>query len=444
MREEVSVLWRLGIAWSLTMTAFGVIAPVTPLIMKDISGASKAARWQGAFTATTAASGLFLCCTVGYWSDRWGRMRLLQSWIAVFALATTCVLYADIYHSLPALWVARLPALSIAFVLLAALTSDLMTGPELLRANGYFGAVFGGSLLMGALASALLSSVISRVASLGFAVLCTCSATAIVWTVSSSKSGAVNKGLRVNSFVHAVRTINSDRLLRLLVVDFAILRVANVNMHMMFVLYASYRLGWGTLHTSISLGLSGSLGALFQFFGVRILTRYFSNVVPPTICLLCGNALLCVAFSLVTTSTAMYCVVVLSPITTVAISVMTSKVSALASEDDISGTAMGVVGSLQNLLEIFSSLLFGWLLSWVIATFQPHQLAAGLPYVANAFVHLGACALLIYAHWRYGKGRKGWETHHLMPPEDSRAVTRTADGEDAAMEERSSHSDSAT
>lgn len=409
--ETRSVLLRLCATWGCIISSWAVLGATVPLLLKDIVGPSDAAWWQGVFTSTTALSGALSCALLGYYSDKIGRLEMLLPWITAFFLSTICVVFAEVTRSVYLLWVARLPAIAVPSTILFAFATDLVQGSHVLEAHGLLGATFGVSLLAGSLTCGIIGYYVSR-----FAALCTASffATAAAFvsaTTIVAPQNVASAGVKHESFIEAVKVVRRDPLLRLIIVAFALVRVANVNSYFMFVLFTNYRLGWQTFDAAIALGLVGSLAVFWQIFGVRYIVTSHENVIPFLILTLACYPIAMVGYGLATSSAAMYAVAVFGSVAGIASSILTTKISVISAEVGISGMSLGLVGSIQNVVEVVVALAFGRLLSWSLHTYNPDDVMLGLPYFVNAGFFAMAIGMVVYAHRVYGIHRPQWVGH---------------------------------
>jgi MFS transporter, DHA1 family, tetracycline resistance protein len=418
--EARRVIYKLCLTWGFIVSSWAAIGATAPLLLKDIVGSADAAWWQGVFTATTAVSGALFCMALGYLSDKAGRLAMLLPWITAFFLSTVCVVYADVTRSVWFLWAARLPALAVPSAITFAFASDVVHGKEVLEAHGLLGATFGISLLLGSVMCGVLGRYVSRFAALcGASLLATCAAFVAASTIVpptnailSPNGGSPSSSGSARSFIDAARVVQKDPLLRLLIVAFALLRVCNVNSYFMFVLFTNFRLGWQTFDAAIALGLVGSLGVLWQLFGLKYIVQTHDNVVPFLLFSLAINPITMIGYGVATTSAGMYCVVILGSVSGIAASILTAKISVLAAECGAAGMALGLVGSVQNVVEIFASLMFGEVLAWSMRTYSPEDIGLGTPYFINAAAYACVIVLVCVAHFRYGTSRLQWVGHH--------------------------------
>ncbi|KAF8299169.1 hypothetical protein C3747_1g772 [Trypanosoma cruzi] len=418
-RESRVLLLRLCSIWGFIIGSWAVLQVATPLVLKDIVGKDVAPTWQGLFSATTAVSGMIFCALTGHFSDRIGRLEFLTPWVIFFFFTTILVVFADITGSIYMLWVARIAAISIPSTIMHAFLSDYLSGNALLESFGYVGATFGTSMLTSSLLCGLISRYYSRVAALTFG--SSLAAVGVIFTLAlkppskfrlNSPTAFVNtEGTNLfhsaGGVMNSIRIISSDALLRNLICAMALLRVGNVNTHMMLVLFVDFRLGWGLPEMSVLAGFSALLTVIFQLIGVRFLIS--SDIVLPVLfVLLAVVPIVAMGYALAMTGAQMYLISILTSMMTIASTICNAKITAIASENGVAGLALGCVGTLQNILEVFASLFLGRLLSWSFENQPRTHVLSGLPFIVNgAFLTL-VVMIVLYSHKRHGAGRASW------------------------------------
>ncbi|KEG11344.1 transporter [Trypanosoma grayi] len=426
-RENRLLVYRLCCIWGLVIGSWAVLQVTTPLVLKDIVGKEVAPTWQGVMTATTAVSGMLFCGLVGHYSDRLGRLEFMSPWMVFFFFSTVLVTFSDVFRVIYPLWVARVAALSIPSTVLHAFLSDHISGNALLESFSYLGATFGVSMLSSSLLCGLIGWYYSRVASLmygsclsGIAALLTLmtkvpgvSRFNSPVTNSKTESKAESKTeatalFRFGGVMNSLRVVCKDTLLRNLILALALLRVGNVNTHMMLVLFVDYRLGWGLMEVSALTGISAALAVVFQLVGIKCVVT--SNVVLPVLFMTLALApVVAAGYAMAMTGFQLYVVSLLSAMTTLASTIFNAKVAALASDNGVAGLALGCVGTVQNLLEIVASLFLGRLMSWSFVNYPPTHILSGLPFLVNGLFLTSVVVIVLYSHRRYGAGRVSWE-----------------------------------
>ena len=252
----------------------------------------------------------------------------------------------------------------------------------------------------------------------------------------------------------ALRLLQKDPLLRNLVVAFALLRCANVNSFLVWVLFVNLRFEWGLHEMSAYLIGLGLLGAAMQ----ALFVRYSNGLATPgsevtTASKMAGSTaaagvkvrrlffglmvlaiLLCIAYGAAPTSAWMYALTVPGGIVAILPAMFTSKIASLSREANLTGFCLGFVGSLQNFFEIFLGVMFGRLLQIAIRNYEPTSWQYGLPYYANAILYTLVCVIVVYSHFAHGTTRELWMEHAV--DFDATAAAREREREALAGEQR--------
>lgn len=143
-------LFALFFTVLLNAIGFGIIVPVVPGLLSQISGTniSESARYAGHLLFIFALCQFLFMPLFGYLSDRFGRKKIL--------LISLCALVVDYYvmataQSLMALYFARAVAgiFGAASVVIAAYIGDLFSGTKRAKYFGYLGAFAGVGMMLG-------------------------------------------------------------------------------------------------------------------------------------------------------------------------------------------------------------------------------------------------------------------------------------------------------
>lgn len=142
---------------TLDMIGFGLIIPVMPSLLKELSGltAEEAVVWGGALTATYAVMNFFAGPTLGNLSDRFGRRPVLLASIGTLAID---FLIMGLANSLVLLFIGRALAgvSSATFSTANAYIADVTSAEDRGKAFGMTGAAFGIGFIVGPAAGGLL------------------------------------------------------------------------------------------------------------------------------------------------------------------------------------------------------------------------------------------------------------------------------------------------
>ena len=402
---KMIAMWAVcGFTWASTINA-------TPLILKDIVGTVEAAEWQGKLTAVTAVVGMVMCPALGYLSDKWGRMGIMNMWLMAFAISIFFVFSGDWQMSVLPLILARMVPLSAASTVVFALTADVAQGSDILAIHGYLGGCFGSAALLGSGITGIIARVYSRKLALAGTTVVACIAPFIAISMQKEKIPSPTKSSHT-SYLKAARFIaTQDPLLRSLIVAFALLRVGNVNSMLMFTLYSNYKFNWDLFDVAAMLGVVGTLGVIWQLVGVKYIVERYDNVVPFLVGTLGLLPLATAGYGLASQPWHLWVCGIFASVGGVTASIFTTKISVLASDDGLSGTALGLVGTLQNGMEIMLSIAFGNLLGWVFAQYPKTSLMVGLPYYINACTYLISILFVLYGHIKHGHTHATWTSH---------------------------------
>lgn len=480
---------RLFAFWSMAVSYFAMLIMISPLLLKDITGADAAAEWQGTLTSTTAFMGLILCSILGYLSDHFGRLVFIRLWSLCYVGASLGMIFCEVTGSLNGLLFARLVPFSVASALTYAFASDIATdSSEVLKAHSSLGATFSVSLLIGNVMTAGLGMMFSRLVvlisgmflALGACYLAFFSLGQIVLhqeqnnnsininNINKNKENtkvdvAVEKGeeddcdsrlspepifmspsilsgdssfnegafskktnhLKKNStsatehrsWLEALCILGKDPLAFNLVFAYSIFRCANVNSFAVFVLFVDRKFGWSIQDIAFFLCLIGLIGAVVQALVVRWMNDYLNHLPPLEggakllkffFALLLSTPFISIGYGAAPSGAFMYAIALPAGVVTVLTAIFTSKIASLTKPDGLTGFSLGLVGSLQNLIESVLGMVWGKLLSYSIVNFDPSSFAFGLPYYVNAGVYAIVFLLVLYAHNVHGSNRSLW------------------------------------
>jgi MFS transporter, DHA1 family, tetracycline resistance protein len=171
MREKFPVLFIL-ITLTLDAIGFGLIMPVMPDLLREVSGGdiAQAALWAGALTGGFAAMQFLFGPVIGNLSDRFGRKPVLLLSLAVLSADYVILALAG---SIWLVFVARLltGAASSTFGTAAAYLADISTPEQKAQRFGLIGAAFGLGFVMGPALGGLLAEFGTRAPFVAAAVL---------------------------------------------------------------------------------------------------------------------------------------------------------------------------------------------------------------------------------------------------------------------------------
>jgi DHA1 family tetracycline resistance protein-like MFS transporter len=241
---------------ALDMLALGVMIPVLPELVKELSGGDLAAATEatGIFGFAWAAMQFFCSPIVGALSDRFGRRPIVLA--SNLGLGLDYVLMA-MAPSLPWLFVGRVISgiTSSSFSTASAYVADVTPPEERAGKFGMLGAAFGLGFVVGPAIGGVLGGIDLRLPLWTSAVLSLANALYGVFVLPESlpkEKRAAFEWKRANP-IGALTLLRSHPVLLGLAVTIFIEQLAHESLQSVFVLYADYRYDWGATEVGVAL-----------------------------------------------------------------------------------------------------------------------------------------------------------------------------------------------
>jgi MFS transporter, DHA1 family, tetracycline resistance protein len=380
----------------LDMLALGLIIPVLPKLVESFvdNDTASAARIFGLFGTAWALMQFLFSPILGALSDRFGRRPVVL--LSNFGLALDYVLMA-LAPSLTWLFIGRVisgitsASISTAFAYIADVTP-----PERRAAVfGKIGAAFGAGFILGPALGGLLGGMDPRLpfwiaAGLSF------TNTLYGWLIlpeslpSERRSPFRWKSANPLGALHLLR---SNRILAGLSLANFFAQTAHVVLPSTFVLYATYRYGWGTATVGLTLALVGVCSMVVQGAGVGPIVKRIGERRALLVGLASG-ALGFLIYGVASTGELFWLgipVMSLWGIAGAAIQALTTQMVA----PDRQGQLQGATNSVQSVSQLVGPFLFTLTFAWFISDSAPLKLP-GAPFLLAAA--LLVLALAIAAH----------------------------------------------
>jgi MFS transporter, DHA1 family, tetracycline resistance protein len=380
----------------LDMLALGLIIPVLPKLVESFvdNNTASAARIFGLFGTAWALMQFLFSPILGALSDRFGRRPVVL--LSNFGLALDYVLMA-LAPSLTWLFIGRVisgitsASISTAFAYIADVTP-----PERRAAVfGKIGAAFGAGFILGPALGGLLGGMDPRLpfwiaAGLSF------TNTLYGWLIlpeslpSERRSPFRWKSANPLGALHLLR---SNRILAGLSLANFFAQTAHVVLPSTFVLYATYRYGWGTATVGLTLALVGVCSMVVQGAGVGPIVKRIGERRALLVGLASG-ALGFLIYGVASTGELFWLgipVMSLWGIAGAAIQALTTQMVA----PDRQGQLQGATNSVQSVSQLVGPFLFTLTFAWFISDSAPLKLP-GAPFLLAAA--LLVLALAIAAH----------------------------------------------
>ena len=383
----------------LDMLAFGIIIPVLPHLVLELSGGSvaHAAVWLSVF-GTMFMLMQFVCSPIqGTLSDRHGRRVVIL--VSCFGLGADFVLMA----LAPALWVLFVGRVisgmcSAGYTTANAYIADVVPRERRAAAFGMMGAAFGIGFIVGPALGGLLGHFSLRLP---------------FWFAAALALGNFSYGLFVlpESLPRERRSPRFDwghanpfgavRLLRrypqvfALATVFFLINLAQYSLNSTYVLYTDYRYGWGPEKVGLTLGLVGLCSGLVQ----AVLVRRLMPALGERRLILLGLVICVCGYTLFGLAPEAWLFLLGIPLLCLgglagppAQSLMTQQV-----DPHEQGRLQGALTSVASLAGMFGPALFANLFALFISPHAPVRALPGAAFLLAALLLAAACALAAWA-----------------------------------------------
>lgn len=380
------------------MLAIGLIVPVLPgLVGKFTADPAEQAYWYGVVTFSFALASFFGAPILGALSDRFGRRPIL--------LLGFCGLMINFFMTAlaSAIWmliVSRIfgGGMQANAAVANAYVADITPPEQRAKRFGLLGAMFGIGFILGPVIGGLLGGidlhlpfwVAGGLAFLNFV---------YGWFVlPESLPPEKRRKLdwrRANPFV-ALKDLAQLKGVGLLVGVLVCGGLAQFTLYTTWVLYGSYRFGWGPTENGWSLFAVGVVSAVVQGGLLGRFLKVFGAARLAMIGIL-SSAIAYVGFGLATAGWVMYVVIFANLLGNAVQASMQSLVSAAASGHE-QGQTMGAVSGLSSLMAVIAP-MFAAPLMGAVSTLPPADWRVGAPMFFCAALQALALAFAV-AHFR--------------------------------------------
>ena len=390
----------------------GLILPVVPALVGEFTGNRESqAYWYGALTLAFGTM-QFLCAPLlGALSDRYGRRPVLLVSIAALGLM---YLLSALVSSLWALLATRILGGMFAanFSVASAYVADLSTPADRAKSFGLIGAAFGIGFIVGPMVGGLLGAVDIRLPFYVAAAIATLNFLYGLLVLPESLPPAKRRGIdwsRANP-LGALIGLARLRNVGVLVMVIALATLAQFILHGVWVLYGTFRYGWGPKEAGISLFVVGVMTALVQGGLLGRLLTWFGE----RRCIVMGLAsatLAYAAYGLAPAGWMIYAIIVVNVMAYAVGPALNATISKAADPSE-QGIAMGSLTSLGSAMAVIAPLLGVPLLAEV-SHLPPTDLRVGAPFYLSALLTFAALAL---AAWHFARGPRGAAPHVARGP----------------------------
>ena len=386
------------------MMAIGLIVPVMPLLVGTFTASpTEQTFWFGAVALSFAVANFFASPILGALSDKFGRRPILLIGFSGLALS---FIVTGLATALWMLIVVRLfsGAMQANAAVANAYVADITAAEDRARRFGLIGAMFGLGFTLGPVLGGLLGSInlhLPFFVAGGLAILNWLYGYFVLPESLPAERRKAFEWRRANPF-SAMRGLSRLRGVGPLVAVIGLAALAQFTLHNSFVLYTTFKFGWGPADNGWALFTVGLMSVLVQGFLLKHLLRRFS---PRALAVggLAASTLTYFAFGAATAGWMMFVVIIVGNLLGgSAAAVIQSHVSNAADERS-QGQTMGSVAALNSMMAVIAPLVSASLLG-VVSHLPKGDWRMGLPfYFCAALQFVGASiAAWHFRHARYG------------------------------------------
>lgn len=380
------------------MLAVGLIVPVLPgLVGKFTSSPAEQTHWYGVVTFSFALASFFGAPILGALSDRYGRRPIL--------LLGFCGLMINFFMTAmaSAIWmliVSRIfgGGMQANAAVANAYVADITPPEQRAKRFGLLGAMFGIGFILGPVIGGILGGIDLH---LPFWVAGALAFVNLLYgwfvlpeSLPPEKRRAIDPK-RANPFA-ALKHLADLKGVGLLVAVLACAGLAQFTLYTTWVLYCTFKFGWGPTENGWSMFAIGIVAALVQG---GLLGRLLKVWQPPRLALLglLSSTVAFVAFGLVGEGWMMYVVIFANILGNTVTAVMNSLISGAAGSSE-QGQTMGAVSGLNSLTAVIAPTMAAPLLG-AVAGYPQGDWRIGMPMFFCAALQALALAFAV-AHFR--------------------------------------------
>jgi DHA1 family tetracycline resistance protein-like MFS transporter len=391
------------VAVLIDMASIGIIIPVLPALVGSFTGSpANQAFWFGAVTFAFSLANFFGSPALGALSDSYGRRPILL--LGFLGLALNFILTA-LSTALWMLIAVRLVggAMMANQAVASAYVADITPPAERARRFGLIGAMFGLGFILGPVMGGLLGAIDLRVPFFVAGGLALANV-AYGWFVLPESLPRERRHpfdwRAVNPF-RSLRTLAELKGVGLLVAVVACSGLAQFVLYTTWVLYTTFKFGWGPLENGWSLAAVGIVSVIVQGFLMTRLLRRFS----PRRLTVAGLVSSTLAYALYGAATAgwMLFAIIAANILGTAVAAAIQSIVSGAADPSAQGKSLGALAAVNSLMAVVAPLIGAPLLG-VVSHLPPGDWRIGAPFYFCALLS-GVSLWLAVVHFRRERQR---------------------------------------
>jgi MFS transporter, DHA1 family, tetracycline resistance protein len=396
--SRVAAMPFIMITALIDMMSIGLIIPVLPALVGSITGSqSDQALWYGALSFAFSVANFFGSPILGALSDSYGRRPVLLIGFSGLVISFFCTALAT---SVGVLLVIRLVAgaMQSNLAVANAYVADITPPEQRAKRFGMMGAMFGVGFILGPVLGGLLGSISLRlpfVVAGGMALLnLSYGYFVLPESLPESRRHPVDwKG--ANPF-NALRRLSQLKAVGPLAIVVACTGLAQFMLYTCWVLYTTFKFGWGPGDNGLSLAAAGVVSAIVQGLLLGRILRLVS-VRRLAVLGLISSTLAYALWGAATQGWMMYATIFLNLLGPTVTSTIQSMISS-AADGQNQGKTLGAVAGLNSLMAVIAPVIGAPLLT-LVSQLPKGDWRIGAPFYVSAVLQ-GVALILTVKHFR--------------------------------------------
>ena len=347
------------------MLGVGIIVPVLPAIVGQFTtDPGEQARWYGVVAVTYALAQFVAAPLLGALSDHYGRRPILLLGFCGIAINFFTTGLASALWMLVASRIVG-GAMQANAAVAGAYVADITAPADRAKRFGMLGAMFGIGFILGPVMGGLLGSIDLRLPFMVAGALALINLAYGYFVLPESLGPAQRRAVdwkRANPFT-SLRQLAALKGVGLLVGVLAFAALAQYSLYTVWVLYGTFRFGWGPAENGWSLFAVGLVSAVVQGGLLGRLLKHFSAQ-RLAVAGLVSSSLAFLGWGLSTQPWMMYAIIFANLLGSAIAASLQSLVSA-AADERTQGQTLGAVSSLSSLMAVIAPTIAAPLMSTV-------------------------------------------------------------------------------
>ena len=381
------------------MVSIGLIVPVMPLIVGQFTDSPTAQTfWFGAVTFSFGIANFFASPVLGALSDRFGRRPVL---LMGFSGLAASFIVTGLATALWMLIAVRLfsGAMQSNIAIANAYVADITPADQRARRFGLIGAMFGIGFILGPVMGGLLGAIDIRLPFFAAGALAITNWMYGFFVLPESLPLEKRRGFewrRANPF-SALKGLSQLHGVGPLVAVIALASLAQFTLHTTWVLYTTFKFGWGPAQNGWSLFTVGVTSAVVQGVLLKFMLARFSPQRLAGVGLV-ASALTYLGFALASEGWMMYPVIIIGTLIGGGAQASIQSLVSNAADPRAQGKTMGSVAALSSMMAVLAPTISAPLLG-IVSNRPRGDIWIGLPFFFCALLQAVGAAIAI-RHFR--------------------------------------------